>query len=182
MLKAIAAALKHDLGLPGGMLAEDAALKYQVARPTLFLRLKDWRVGKYVLPTDTSNRSEAQMKLSPKADEKIRDWALLHWLKNDTQTCFKSASLQPLLLKQNQGLAFKTEDGLPANGWWESLSFRRNSKEKKGTLGRLHGSKSLEVACRVLMFFSNFKLNKKKGMKGSKGLWRGNPLWHWEET
>ena len=28
MLKAIAAVLKHDLGLPGGMLAEDAALKY----------------------------------------------------------------------------------------------------------------------------------------------------------
>ena len=78
MLKAIAAVLKHDLGLPGGMLAEDAALKYQVARSTLFLRLKDWRVGKYVLPTDTSNRSEAQAILSPKAEEKIRDWALLH--------------------------------------------------------------------------------------------------------
>ena len=67
MMKAIAAVLKHDLGLPGGMLAEDAALKYQVARSTLFLRLKDWRVGKYMLPTDTSNRSEAQAILSPKA-------------------------------------------------------------------------------------------------------------------
>ena len=32
MLKAIAAVFKHDLGLPGEMLAEDAALKYQVAR------------------------------------------------------------------------------------------------------------------------------------------------------
>ena len=31
MLKAIAAVFKHDLGLPGGMLAEDAAWNYQVA-------------------------------------------------------------------------------------------------------------------------------------------------------
>ena len=70
MLKAI--------GRDVGMLAEDAALKHQVARSTLFLRLKDWRVGKYVLSTDNSNRSEAQMKPSSKAEEKIRDWALLH--------------------------------------------------------------------------------------------------------
>ena len=59
MSKAIAAVLKHDLGLPEWMLAEDAALKYQVARSTLFLRLKDWRVGKCVLPMDTSKCSEA---------------------------------------------------------------------------------------------------------------------------
>ena len=39
MLKAIAAVLQHDLGLPGGMLAEDAALKYQLARSILLLRL-----------------------------------------------------------------------------------------------------------------------------------------------
>ena len=73
MLKAIATVPKHDLGLLGGMLAENAGLKYQVARSTLFLRLKDWQVGKYVLPTDTSNCSEAQMKLSPKAEETIHD-------------------------------------------------------------------------------------------------------------
>ena len=52
-MKAIASVLKHDLSLPGGMLAEDTALKHQVARSTLFLRLKDWRVGRYVLLTDT---------------------------------------------------------------------------------------------------------------------------------
>ena len=118
MLKAIAAVLKHDLGLPGGMLAEDAALKYQVARSTLFLRLKDWRVGKYVLPTDTSNRSEAQAILSPKAEEKIRDWALLHWRKNDTKSSFQVRQFAALVA-QNQGLVFKTEDGLPSNGWWD---------------------------------------------------------------
>ena len=38
------------------------------------------------------------------------------------------------------------------------------------------------VACRGMMFLSNFKLNKRKGMKRSKGLWRGNPLWQWGET
>ena len=118
MLKAIAAVLKHDLGLPGGMLAEDAALKYQVARSTLFLRLKDWRVGKYVLPTDTSNRSEAQAILSPKAEEKIRDWALLHWRKNDTKSSFQVRQFAAIVA-QNQGLVFKTEDGLPSNGWWD---------------------------------------------------------------
>ena len=116
MLKAIAAVLKHDLGLPGGMLAEDAALKYQVARSTLFLRLKDCRVGKYVLPTDTSNRSEAQAILSPKAEEKIRDWALLHRRKNDTKSSFQVRQFAAIVA-QNQGLVFKTEDGLPSNGW-----------------------------------------------------------------
>ena len=55
-------------------------------------------------------------------------------------------------------------------------------EEKKGTLDRLHGSRSLEVACRGMMFLSNFKLNKRKGIKRSKGLWQANPLWHWEET
>ena len=70
MLKAIAALLQHDLGLPGGMLAEDAALKYQVATSTLFLRLKDWRVGNHVLPTYTSNRSEAQAILVVSRDRR----------------------------------------------------------------------------------------------------------------
>ena len=51
-----------------------------------------------------------------------------------------------------------------------------------GMLDRLHGSKSLGVACRGMMFLSNFKVNKRKGMKRSKGLWRGNPLWQWGET
>ena len=87
MLRVIAP-VKHDLGLLGGMLAEDAALKYQLTRSPLFLRLKDWRVGKCVLPTDNSNRSEAQMKLSQRAVEKIRDWALLHWGNNDAQSSF----------------------------------------------------------------------------------------------
>ena len=44
------------------------------------------------------------------------------------------------------------------------------------------GSKSLVVACGVMMFFSNFKLNKRKGMKMNKGPWRGNQLWHWGHT
>ena len=118
MLKAIAAVLKHDLGLPGGMLAEDAALKYQVARSTLFLRLKDWRVGKCVLRTDTSNRSEAQAILSRKAEERIRVWALLHWWKNDTKSSFQVRQ-SAVLVAQNQGLVLKTEDGLPSNGWWD---------------------------------------------------------------
>ena len=55
-------------------------------------------------------------------------------------------------------------------------------QEKKGASDRLPGSKSLGVACRGMMFFGNFKLHKRKGMKRSKGLWRGNPLWQWGET
>ena len=92
--------------------------KYQVARSTLFLRLNDARVGKYVLPTNTSNRSEAQAKLSLKAEEKIRDRAPLHWRKNDTQS-FLQVRQFGALVAQNQGLVLKTEDGLPSNGWWD---------------------------------------------------------------
>ena len=120
MLKAIAVVVKPNLGLPGGILAEDAALKYQVARSTLFLRLKDWRVGRYVLSTDTSNRSEGQAKLSLKAEEKIRDWAPLHCRKNDTQSSFQVRQFATLVA-QNQGLVFKTEDGLSSNGWWDGF-------------------------------------------------------------
>ena len=43
-------------------------------------------------------------------------------------------------------------------------------QKKKGTLDRLPGSKSFGVACRGMMFFNNFKLNKRKRMKKSKGL------------
>ena len=101
VLNAIAAVLKHVLGLPRAMLAADAALKYQVARSTLFLRVKDWRVGKFMLLTDNSNRSDAQMKLSPKAEEKIRDWALLHWQNNDTRASFQVRQFAALVA-QNQ--------------------------------------------------------------------------------
>ena len=95
MLKAIVAVLKHDLGLPGvsprRMLVEDAALKYQVARSTLFPMLKDWRVGKYVLPTDNSNPSE---------DQRQRKKSVIgHYCTGGTMTpnhLFRSASLQPL--------------------------------------------------------------------------------------
>ena len=122
MLKAIAAILKHDFRLPREMLAdskdsENVTLKHQVARSTLFLRLKDWG-GKYVLPTGISNRSEAQMKLSPNAEEEICDWALLHWRNNDTQSSFQVCQFAPLVV-QNQGLSFETEDGLPSNRWWD---------------------------------------------------------------
>ena len=116
MLKAIAAVLKHNLDLPRGMLAEDTALKYQVAQSTLFLRAKDWRVGKYVLPTDNSNRWEVPMKLSPKAGEKTRDWPLLHWRNDDTQSSLQVRQFAALAA-QNQGLSFKTKDGLPSDGW-----------------------------------------------------------------
>ena len=75
-------------------------------------------MGKYVLPTDTSNRLEAQAKLSPRAEEKICDWALLHWRKNDTQSSFQVRQFAALVA-QNQGLVFKTKDGLPFNGWWD---------------------------------------------------------------
>ena len=55
-------------------------------------------------------------------------------------------------------------------------------KEKKRSLGPVARVKVFAVACRGMMFLSNFKLNKRKGMKRSKGLWQGNPLWHWEGT
>ena len=132
MLKAIASVLKHDLSLPGGMLAEDTALKHQVARSTLFLRLKDWWVGRYVLLTDTSNRSEAQAKLSPKAEEKVRDSALLHWPKNDTQSSFQVRQFAALVA-QNQGMVFKTEDGLPSNGWWDRFLRRHPILSSRST-------------------------------------------------
>ena len=96
MLKAIAAVLKHDLGWRGGMLAEDAALKYQVARSTFCLKLKDWRVGKYVLLTANSNRSEAQMKLSARRRKKS---VIGHYCSSGLMIpnhLLKSAVLQPL--------------------------------------------------------------------------------------
>ena len=56
------------------------------------------------------------MKLSPKVEEKIRDWALLHRRNNDTQSSFEVRQFTALVA-QNQGLTFKNEEGLPSNGW-----------------------------------------------------------------
>ena len=40
---------------------------------TVFLRMKDWGIGKYVLLWNDFNNSKAQTMLSYKAKEKIRD-------------------------------------------------------------------------------------------------------------
>ena len=68
-------------------------------------------MGKYVLPMDTSKRSEAQAILSPKAGEEIRDWALLHWQKNDTNSSSQVRQFAALVAS-NQGLLFKSQGWL----------------------------------------------------------------------
>ena len=64
------------------------------------------------------------MKLSSKAEEKICDWALLHWRNNDTVLSFQVCRFAALVA-QNQELVFKAEDGLPSNGWWDRLLRRQ---------------------------------------------------------
>ena len=111
--KAVAATLKHDLGLRGGVPSDEAFLRWSVPKATFYRKLQQFRVGTY----EKWEKGQSQMTLSPKADEKIMDWAIQHWRRNDTQAAWQLRQFAALVAEA-QGVMFDTKDGLPSNGWY----------------------------------------------------------------
>ena len=57
------------------------------------------------------------MTLTPKAEEKILEWAIHHWKRNDTQAAWPLRQFVALAAEA-QGVMFDTKDGLLSNGWY----------------------------------------------------------------
>ena len=111
--KAVAATLKHDLGLRGGVPSDEAFLRWSVPKATFYRKLQQFRVGTY----EKWEKRESQMTLTPKAEEKIVEWAIQHWRRNDTQAAWQLRQFAALVAEA-QGVMFDTKDGLPSNGWY----------------------------------------------------------------
>ena len=103
--KAVAATLKHDLGLRGGVPPDEAFLRWSVPKATFYRKSQQFRVG----TQEKWEKRESQMTLSPKAEEKIVEWAIQHWRRNDTQAAGQLRQFAALVVEA-QGVMFDTKD------------------------------------------------------------------------
>ena len=111
--KAVAATLKHDFGLRGGVHSDEGFLRCQVPKATFYKKLQQFRTGTY----EKWEKMASQMTLSPKAEEEIVEWAIQHWRGKDMQPVWHLRQFAAVVA-EGKAVTFAIKDGLPSNRWY----------------------------------------------------------------